>query len=362
MAGTMHVQVPEELHKKFGTTTAPDVGIEAVKLAYFLLLCSPAKLRSFANFNAYQLLAWRTHEFCMCIRWACTMPRAGSASWRWPPASPLIPATCWTRSSTACARWGPPTSPGQYVPVSQSLWGLLLMASLGMPLPGSKMPGLLNDSCWHTHTSVRHFMGGGSFCPDLFFWKMRALRRPIHEVLDVCCRALHMDCSWHYCAICLGRPHWHCGSLCWLHQPLQHRRLHGEGHVRRCRPGGAHAWPIAGIMPFTNDQPGYAWQQQECTACCSTSMLTCRKTAGQAFPVIAEPCPPFTFFLADCGPACHACVTLQRRSWRHPWECLCCCADSVPEVLAPPAQAGGGGNADTGHGAHWRLLDWSFWS
>ena len=31
-SGTVHGQVPEELHKKFGTTTAPDVGIEAVSV------------------------------------------------------------------------------------------------------------------------------------------------------------------------------------------------------------------------------------------------------------------------------------------------------------------------------------------
>ena len=31
-SGTVHAQVPEELHKKLGTTTAPDVGIEAVSV------------------------------------------------------------------------------------------------------------------------------------------------------------------------------------------------------------------------------------------------------------------------------------------------------------------------------------------
>lgn len=34
-----------------------------------------------------------------------------------------------------------------------------------------------------------------------------------------------------------GWQDWRCGSLLWLHQPLQHWRLHGEGAVDGSRPG-----------------------------------------------------------------------------------------------------------------------------
>ncbi len=157
--------MPDELHKKFGTTTAPDVGIEAVSvfphcpfcsfcsvdeqwccaqecmpmvcstlfesaptymqtqylqsgvpscyfergLGYLATLTCPAKVVTGGSCHwgdCKRVLGRSVASICLgkCDRWASTMPRAGSPNWSRLPVLPRTPLTCLMRSSTVCAR------------------------------------------------------------------------------------------------------------------------------------------------------------------------------------------------------------------------------------------------------------------